>query len=109
MFINDDERDLHQDHDDWSEEPAPREPVSKYCHNRTGEDNADTHLRRQIMGREIVVAITNGRLDSGSWEQISAGSLMGGAGNGCWSRLLASDERFVAWRFSLQYYDIVDR
>ena len=61
VFINDDERGLHQDDDDWLEELAPHEPVDKYRHNRTGEDNADAHMKRQIMGREVVVAITNGR------------------------------------------------
>ena len=70
VFINDDESGLHQDYDDWLEELAPHEPVSHYRHNRTGEDNADAHLKRQVMGREVVVAITNGRLDFGPWEQI---------------------------------------
>jgi secondary thiamine-phosphate synthase enzyme len=70
VFINDDERGLHQDCDDWLEELAPHEPISKYRQNRTGEDNADAHMKRQIMGREVVVAITNGRLHFGPWEQI---------------------------------------
>lgn len=70
VFINDDESGLHQDYDDWLEELAPHAPVSHYRHNRTGEDNADAHLKRQVMGREVVVAITNGRLDFGPWEQI---------------------------------------
>ena len=70
VFINDDESGLHQDYDDWLEELAPHDPVSHYRHNRTGEDNADAHLKRQVMGREVVVAITNGRLDFGPWEQI---------------------------------------
>ncbi|MBG0787651.1 MAG: YjbQ family protein [Anaerolineaceae bacterium] len=70
VFINDDESSLHQDYDDWLEELAPHAPVSHYRHNRTGEDNADAHLKRQVMGREVVVAITNGRLDFGPWEQI---------------------------------------
>jgi thiamine phosphate synthase YjbQ (UPF0047 family) len=78
VFTNDDERGLHQDHDDWLEELAPHEPISQYRHNCTGEDNGDAHLKRQIMGREVVVAITNGRLDGpaelveafGPWEQI---------------------------------------
>ena len=70
VFINDDESGLHQDYDDWLEKLAPHEPVSHYRHNRTGEDNADAHLKRQVMGREVVVAITNGRLDFGPWEQI---------------------------------------
>ena len=69
VFINDDERGLHQDYDDWLEVLAPHEPISRYRHNRTGEDNGDAHLKRQIMGREVVVAITNGRLD-GSTESL---------------------------------------
>jgi len=70
VFINDDESGLHKDMDDWLEGLAPHEPVSGYRHNRTGEDNADAHLKRSVMGRETVVAITNGRLDFGTWEQI---------------------------------------
>ena len=70
VFINDDESGLHQDYDDWLEELAPHEPLSHYRHNRTGEDNGDAHLKRTIMGREVVVAITNGKLDFGTWEQI---------------------------------------
>lgn len=70
VYINDDEEGLIQDYDEWLEKLAPHEPTSKYRHNRTGEDNADAHLKRQIMGREVVVAITNGRLDLGPWEQI---------------------------------------
>lgn len=70
VFINDDESGLHQDMDDWLEGLAPHEPVSGYRHNRTGEDNADAHLKRSVMGRETVVAITNGRMDFGTWEQI---------------------------------------
>ncbi len=70
VYINDDESGLLDDYDDWLEELAPHEPVSKYRHNRTGEDNADAHLKRQIMGREVTVAVTNGRLDLGPWEQI---------------------------------------
>jgi secondary thiamine-phosphate synthase enzyme len=70
VFINDDEPGLHQDYDDWLEELAPHEPLSHYRHNRTGEDNGDAHLKRTIMGREVVVAITNGKLDFGTWEQI---------------------------------------
>ena len=70
VYINDDESGLLDDYDDWLEELAPHEPVSKYRHNRTGEDNADAHLKRQIMGREVTVAITNGKLDLGPWEQI---------------------------------------
>jgi secondary thiamine-phosphate synthase enzyme len=69
VFINDDEPGLHHDYDEWLEILAPHEPVSRYRHNRTGEDNADAHLKRQVMGREVVVAITEGRLDFGPWEQ----------------------------------------
>jgi secondary thiamine-phosphate synthase enzyme len=70
VFINDDESGLHQDYDKWLEKLAPHEPISAYQHNRTGEDNADAHMKRQVMGREVVVAVTNGRLDFGPWEQI---------------------------------------
>ena len=66
VFINDDERGLHADYDDWLERLAPHEPVSGYRHNRTGEDNADAHMKRQIMGREVVIAITAGKLDFSS-------------------------------------------
>jgi secondary thiamine-phosphate synthase enzyme len=77
VFINDDERGLHADYEEWLEELAPHQPVSKYMHNRTGEDNADGHLKRTIMGREVVVAITGGRLDFGPWEQIFYGEFDG--------------------------------
>ena len=77
VFINDDETGLHKDYDDWLEKLAPHEPVSQYRHNRTGEDNADAHLKRQVMGREVVVAVTNGRLDFGPWEQIFYGEFDG--------------------------------
>jgi len=77
VFINDDESGLHQDYDRWLEQLAPHEPVSKYQHNRTGEDNADAHMKRQIMGREVVVAVTEGRLDFGPWEQIFYGEFDG--------------------------------
>lgn len=77
VFINDDESGLHQDYEDWLETLAPHEPVSRYRHNRTGEDNADAHLKRQIMGREVVVAITQGKLDLGPWEQIFYGEFDG--------------------------------
>ena len=70
VFINDDEQGLHQDYDTWLERLAPHAPTSQYLHNRTGEDNADAHMKRQIMGREVTVAITDGRLDLGPWEQI---------------------------------------
>jgi len=76
VFINDDEVGLHKDFDDWLEKLAPHEPVSSYRHN-VGEDNADGHMKRQIMGREAVVAITNGKLDFGPWEQIFYGEFDG--------------------------------
>jgi len=77
VFINDDERGLHHDYEVWLESLAPHEPVSRYHHNRTGEDNADAHLKRQVMGREVVVAITGGDLDFGPWEQIFYGEFDG--------------------------------
>jgi secondary thiamine-phosphate synthase enzyme len=77
VFINDDETGLHQDYEEWLEQLAPHEPVSRYRHNRTGEDNGDAHLKRQIMGREVVVAVTGGRLDFGPWEQIFYGEFDG--------------------------------
>jgi secondary thiamine-phosphate synthase enzyme len=78
VFINDDEAGLHKDYDDWLEGLAPHEPVSRYRHNRTGEDNADAHLKRQVMGREVVVAVTGAALDFGPWEQIFYGEFDGG-------------------------------
>jgi secondary thiamine-phosphate synthase enzyme len=77
VFINDDESGLHQDYDKWLEGLAPHEPTGQYLHNRTGEDNADAHLKRQVMGREVVVAVTDGRLDFGPWEQIFYGEFDG--------------------------------
>ena len=77
VFINDDESGLHHDYDAWLEGLAPHEPTSQYWHNRTGEDNADAHLKRQVMGREVVVAVTDGRLDFGTWEQIFYGEFDG--------------------------------
>ena len=77
VFINDDEEGLHRDYEEWLEGLAPHEPVSQYRHNDTGEDNADAHLKRQIMGREVVVAVTDGRLDFGPWEQIFYGEFDG--------------------------------
>jgi secondary thiamine-phosphate synthase enzyme len=77
VFINDDESGLHKDYEKWLEEIAPHEPLSKYEHNKTGEDNADAHLKRQVMGREVVVAITKGQLDFGPWEQIFYGEFDG--------------------------------
>jgi secondary thiamine-phosphate synthase enzyme len=77
VFVNDDERGLHADFDRWLETLAPHEPTDSYDHNRTGEDNADAHLKRQIMGREVVIAITEGRLDLGTWEQVFYGEFDG--------------------------------
>jgi secondary thiamine-phosphate synthase enzyme len=77
VFINDDEKGLHKDYDKWLEGLAPHAPIDQYEHNKTGEDNADAHLKRQIMGREVVVAITHGKLDFGPWEQIFYGEFDG--------------------------------
>ena len=77
VFINDDESGLHRDYEKWLEGLAPHAPTSQYEHNLTGEDNADAHLKRQIMGREVVVAITKGELDLGPWEQIFYGEFDG--------------------------------
>jgi secondary thiamine-phosphate synthase enzyme len=77
VFINDDESGLHQDYEKWLEKLAPHEPVSQYHHNDTGEDNADAHMKRQVMGREVVVAVTDGQLDFGTWEQIFYGEFDG--------------------------------
>jgi secondary thiamine-phosphate synthase enzyme len=78
VFINDDEPGLHEDYKKWLERLAPFDPDPKvYQHNRTGEDNADAHLKRQVMGREVVVAVTNGKLDFGPWEQIFYGEFDG--------------------------------
>ena len=77
VYINDDEPGLLFDYEDWLEGIAPHEPISHYRHNRTGEDNGDAHLKRQVMGREVVVAITDGKLDFGPWEQIFYGEFDG--------------------------------
>lgn len=77
VYINDDESGLLADYEDWLEGLAPHEPISHYRHNRTGEDNGDAHLKRQLMGREVVVAITEGKLDFGPWEQIFYGEFDG--------------------------------
>ena len=77
VFINDDESGLHHDYDAWLEKLAPHAPPSQYRHNDTGEDNADAHMKRQVMGREVVVAITKGKLDFGPWEQIFYGEFDG--------------------------------
>jgi secondary thiamine-phosphate synthase enzyme len=77
VYINDDEQGLLGDYEQWLEQLAPHEPIEHYRHNDTGEDNADAHLKRQIMGREVVVAVTAGRLDFGRWEQIFYGEFDG--------------------------------
>ncbi len=77
VFINDNESGLHNDYEKWLEGLAPHEPIDQYDHNKTGEDNADAHLKRQVMGREVVVAITNNELDFGPWEQIFYGEFDG--------------------------------
>jgi secondary thiamine-phosphate synthase enzyme len=77
IFINDNESGLHEDFDIWLEKIAPHVPIKQYRHNETGEDNADAHLKRQVMGREVIVAITNGKLDFGPWEQIFYGEFDG--------------------------------
>ena len=77
VFINDNESGLHKDYEKWLEALAPHAPIDQYDHNKTGEDNADAHLKRQVMGREVVVAITNGELDFGPWEQIFYGEFDG--------------------------------
>ncbi len=78
VFINDDEEGLHQDFEKFLEKLAPHEPVSQYRHNDTGEDNADAHIKRQLFGREVVVAVTKGKFDFGPWEQIFYGEFDGG-------------------------------
>ncbi|UCF30040.1 MAG: YjbQ family protein [bacterium] len=77
VFINDNESGLHEDYEKWLESLAPHEPISQYKHNLTGEDNGDAHLKRQIMGREVVVAVTDGALDFGPWERIFYGEFDG--------------------------------
>ncbi len=77
VFINDDESGLHHDYEQWLERLAPHAPTSQYRHNDSGEDNADAHMKRQVMGREVVVAITKGKLDFGTWEQIFYGEFDG--------------------------------
>jgi secondary thiamine-phosphate synthase enzyme len=77
VFINDAESGLLQDFEEWLQELAPHEPISRYLHNRTGEDNGDAHLKRTVMGREVVVAVTGGKLDFGPWEQIYYGEFDG--------------------------------
>jgi hypothetical protein len=81
VFINDDDSGLHDDYERWLERLAPHEPISQYLHNRTGEDNGDAHLKRQVMGREVVVAVTGGKLDFGPWEKIFYGEFDGAVRN----------------------------
>ena len=87
VFINDDESGLHHDYEVWLEELAPHAPIDQYWHNRTGEDNADAHLKRQVMGREVVVAVTNGRLALARGNGSATVSLTAAGGSGGWSRL----------------------
>ncbi|MBK9776263.1 MAG: YjbQ family protein [bacterium] len=77
VFVNDDEAGLHRDYEKWLEHLAPHAPTDRYRHNQTGEDNGDAHLKRQVMGREVVVAVTEGALDFGPWEQIFYGEFDG--------------------------------
>ncbi len=83
VFINDDESGLHHDYETWLEQLAPHEPTSRYHHNRTGEDNADAHIKRQVMGREVVVAITRGQLDLDLGSRFFMASLTAGERSGC--------------------------
>ena len=91
VFINDDERGLHEDYERWLEQLAPHEPTSRYLHNRTGEDNGDAHMKRQVMGREVVVAVTEGRSTSVPGSRSSTASSTAGAASGCWSRSSGSE------------------
>jgi len=100
VFINDDEKGLHADYDAWLERLAPHEPVSGYRHNRTGEDNADAHMKRQIMGREVVVAITAGKLDFGPWEQIFYGEFDGGRRKRVLIKIVGDERRTEPARFA---------
>lgn len=77
VFINDDEPGLHQDYEDFLERIAPQAPADRYRHNRTGEDNADAHIKRQVMGQQVVIAVTEGRLDFGTWERVFYGEFDG--------------------------------
>jgi len=94
VFINDNESGLHHDYDVWLEKLAPHAPTSQYHHNRTGEDNADAHLKRQIMSREVVVAITNGKLDLGPREQIFYANSTATAASACSSNHWRVDAHF---------------
>ena len=88
VYINDNERGLLGDYEKWLEQLAPHEPIRQYRHNDTGEDNADAHLKRQIMGREVVVAVTDGRLDFGPWEQIFYGEFDGRRRKRVWVKII---------------------
>ncbi len=101
VFINDDESGLHQDYDTWLEKLAPHEPVSGYRHN-VGEDNADAHMKRQIMGRESVVAVTDGKLDFGTWERIFYGEFDGRRKNGFSSKSLGNSGHGTSKTFYLR-------
>lgn len=95
VFINDDEPGLHQDYEDWLERLAPHAPVSQYRHNRTGEDNGDAHLKRQIMGREVVVAVTGAALDFGPWEQIFYGEFDGRRRKRVLIKIIGEQEQYL--------------
>ena len=98
VFINDDEPGLHHDYDAWLERLAPHAPTSQYRHNDTGEDNADAHLKRQVMGREVVVAITGGKLDFGPWEQVFYGEFDGRRKKRV---LYSKPQRATGWKHSM--------
>ena len=91
VFINDDESGLHKDYEDWLEQLAPHAPISRYRHNNTGEDNGDAHLKRQVMGREVVVAVTDGHLDFGPGNRFFTANLTAAGAKRVWSRLSASE------------------
>ena len=94
VFINDDESGLHHDYTLWLEKLAPHEPLKQYRHNDTGEDNADAHIKRQIMGREVVIAITGGKLDFGPWEQIFYGEFDGRRRKRVLVKIIGEEGRF---------------
>ena len=101
VFINDDESGLHQDYETWLEQLAPHEPISRYHHNKTGEDNADAHIKRQVMGREVVVAITRGQLDFGPWEQIFYGEFDGGRRKRVLVKIIGECCLLKSWKSSI--------
>src|SRR5580693_3031648 len=101
VFINDDERGLHEDYKKWLEQLAPFDASpTRYQHNRTGEDNADAHMKRQVMGREVVVAITAGKLDFGPWEQIFYGEFDGGRRKRVLIKIVGDERRTEPARFA---------